>query len=65
LVAGILAWGTLIFWILDNEYIVIGYPIIAQKPGADETWRDIIGIMIAAFTILSSHNILHTIRLHS
>jgi len=50
---------------LDNEYIVIGYPIIAQKPGADETWRDIIGIMIAAFIILSSHNILHAIRTHS
>jgi hypothetical protein len=31
LVAGILAWGTLIFWILDNEYIVMGYPIIAQN----------------------------------
>jgi hypothetical protein len=33
LIAGILAWGTLFFWILDNAYIVFGYPVIAQKPG--------------------------------
>ncbi len=65
LIAGILAWGTLFFWILDNTYIVFGHPIIAQKPGADETWRDMIGIIIATFTILSSHNIFHKIRLHS
>ena len=65
LIAGILAWVTLFFWILDNAYIVFGYPIIAQKPGADETWRDMIGIIIATFTILSAHNIFHKIRLHS
>ena len=65
LIAGILAWVTLFFWILDNAYVVFGYPIIAQKPGADETWRDMIGMIIAAFTILSAHNIFHKIRLHS
>ena len=65
LIAGILAWGTLFFWILDNVHMVLGYPIIAQKPGADETWRDMIGIIIASFTILSSHNIFHKIRLLS
>jgi hypothetical protein len=64
-IAGILAWGTLFFWILDNAYIVLGHPIMAQKPGTDETWRDMIGIIVAAFTILSSHNILNKIRLHS
>jgi hypothetical protein len=65
LIAGILAWGTLFFWILDNAYIVFVHPIITQKPGADETWRDMMGIIIATFTILSSHNIFHKIRLHS
>jgi len=65
LIAGILGWGTLFFWILDNVYIVIGYPVIAQKPGVDETWRDMIGIVIATFTILSSHHIFHKIRLHN
>jgi uncharacterized protein YbjT (DUF2867 family) len=65
LIAGILGWGTLLFWILDIAYIVFGYPIITQKPGADETLRDMIGIVIATCTILSSHNIFHKIRLHS
>ena len=65
LIAGILGWGTLFFWILDIAHIVFGYPIIAQKPGVDETWRDMIGIFIATSTILSSHNIFNKIRLHS
>ncbi|CAN5631553.1 hypothetical protein BH23THE1_BH23THE1_06360 [soil metagenome] len=65
LIAGILGWGTLLFWILDIAYIVFGYPIIAQEPGADETLRDMIGIVIATCTILSAHNIFHKIRLHS
>jgi uncharacterized protein YbjT (DUF2867 family) len=65
LIAGILGWGTLLFWILDIAYIVFGYPIIAQEPGVDETLRDMIGIVIATCTILSSHNIFHKIRLHN
>ncbi|MDN5847972.1 MAG: hypothetical protein L0H53_17060 [Candidatus Nitrosocosmicus sp.] len=65
LIAGILAWGTLLLWILGNAYIVFGYPIIVQEPGVDETWRDMIGIVIATCIILSSHNIFHKIRLHS
>lgn len=63
LIAGILGWGSLLFWILDNFYIILGYPIIAEEPGIDETWRDVIGILIASFTILSSHNIFNKIRL--
>jgi hypothetical protein len=64
LIAGILGWGSLAFWLLDNFHIVSGYPIIAARPGNDEVWRDIAGIIIASFTIISSHNIFHKIRLH-
>lgn len=65
LVAGILGWGSLAFWLLDNFHIVSGYPIIAERPGNDEVWRDIVGIIIASLTIISSHNIFHKIRLHA
>jgi uncharacterized protein YbjT (DUF2867 family) len=64
LVAGILGWGSLAFWLLDNFHIVSGYSIIGERPDNDEVWRDIIGIIIASFTIISSHNIFHKIRLH-
>ena len=65
LIAGILGWGSLAFWLLDNFYIVSGYSIIAARPGNDEVWRDFVGIIIASFTIISSHNIFHKIRLHA
>jgi uncharacterized protein YbjT (DUF2867 family) len=65
LIAGILGWGSLIFWLMDNFYILFGYSIITEKPGNDEIIRDVIGILIAAFTIVSSHNIFNKIRLHN
>ena len=64
LVAGILGWGSLAFWLLDNFHIVSGYSIIGERPDNDEVWRDIVGIIIASFTIISSHNIFNKIRLH-
>ena len=64
LVAGIVAWSTLIFWILDNYYIISGYSLISSNPNANETWRNILGIIIASFTIISSHNIFNKIRFH-
>lgn len=64
LIAGILAWGSLVFWLLDNYNLVFGYSVIANPPANDETLRDIVGIAIASFTIISSHNIFHKIRLH-
>ncbi len=65
LIAGILGWGSLVFWLLDNFYIVTGYPIIAERPGNNEIWRDVVGIVIASFTIISSHNIFNKLRLHN
>jgi len=64
LVAGILGWGSLVFWLLDNIHTVSGYSIIGERPDNDEVWRDIVGIIIASFTIISSHNIFNKIRLH-
>jgi len=63
LIAGILAWCSLAFWLLDNYSLVFGYSVIANNPNNDEILRDIIGITIASFTIISSHNIFHKIRL--
>jgi len=64
LVAGIVGWATLIFWVLDNYYIISGYSLISSNPNANETWRNVMGIIIASFTIISSHNIFNKIRFH-
>ena len=64
LVAGIIGWATLIFWISDNYYIVSGHSLIFSNPDVNETWRNIIGIVIAASTIISSHNIFNKARLY-
>jgi uncharacterized protein YbjT (DUF2867 family) len=57
LIAGIVGWGTLIFWMLDNYYIISGHSLIFSNPNVEETWRNVIGIIIAGLTIISSHNI--------
>jgi hypothetical protein len=42
---------------MDNYYIIGGNSILFSNPNTNETWRNMIGIFIAAFTIISSHNI--------
>src|SRR6476659_6361882 len=64
LVAGIIGWSTLIFWLLDNYYIVSGHSVLFTNPNINETWRNILGIIIACFTIISSHNIFNKSRIH-
>ena len=64
LVAGIIGWSTLIFWLLDNYHIVSGHSILFTNPNINETWRNILGIIIASFTIISSHNIFNKSRIH-
>jgi uncharacterized membrane protein len=63
LVAGIIGWATLIFWLLDSYYIISGHSILFSNPSTNETWRNIIGVIIAAFTIISSHNIFNKERI--
>ena len=62
LLAGIIGWATLAFWLMDNYYIIGGYPILFNTPNVYKTSRNIVGIVIAAFTIISSHNIFNKER---
>ncbi len=64
IVAGIVGWATLIFWMLDNYYIISGHSLLFSNPNASETWRNVIGIIIAVFTIISSHNIFNKAKIH-
>ncbi len=62
LLAGVIGWLTLVFYLMDNYYIIGGHPILFSTPNAYETSRNIVGIVIAAFTIISSHNIFNKER---
>lgn len=62
LLAGIIGWVTLVFWLLDNYYITGDNSILFSNPNINETWRNIIGIIIAVLIIISSHNIFNKVR---
>jgi uncharacterized protein YbjT (DUF2867 family) len=65
MVAGIIGWVTLAFWLTDNIYTVLGNSIIASSPDMIMTIRNFIGAIIAAVVVAASHNVFHKIRVHS
>ena len=61
LIAGIVSWITLIFWLFDNFYVVFDTSLISQQPNEMITWRNFIGTIIAVFAIIASHNTFHKV----
>lgn len=60
LLAGILGWTTLVFWLLDNVYVVFGSSAIASTPDSlMMTARNFIGAIVASLVIVSSHRMFH------
>jgi uncharacterized protein YbjT (DUF2867 family) len=64
IIAGIIGWITLTFWLLDNFYLIFGTSVLASPPGYAMTIRNCIGAVIASLVIASSHNLFHKIRIH-
>jgi hypothetical protein len=64
IIAGIIGWITLTFWLLDNFYLIFGTSVLASPPGYVMTIRNCIGAAIASLVIASSHNLFHKIRVH-
>ncbi len=64
IIAGIVGWITLTFWLLDNFYLIFGTSVLASPPGYLMAIRNCIGVTIAGFVIASSHNLFHKIRIH-
>jgi len=64
IIAGIIGWITLTFWLLDNFYLTFGTSVLASPPGYAMTIRNCIGAAIACLVIASSHNLFHKIRIH-
>jgi uncharacterized protein YbjT (DUF2867 family) len=62
LTAGIIGWVTLAFWLTDIIYTVSGHSLISNSPNLVMTVRNIIGSVIAAVVVATSHNIFHKMR---
>lgn len=61
LIAGILSWITLVFWLLDNYFVVFQTSILASQPNELMMIRNFIGIFTAIITVTASHNLFHKV----
>ena len=61
LIAGVLSWTTLAFWLFDNYHIVFETSVIASQPNDLMTIRNFAGIVMAAMAVVSSHNLFHKV----
>jgi hypothetical protein len=60
MIAGIIGWITLTFWVFNNIYFISDNTIISS---ALVVIRNIIGAILAGLVIAVSHNVFHKIRL--
>lgn len=66
MIAGILGWMTLAFWLVDNIYLIDkDSAIVSEAPNIVMTIRNFVGAVVASLVIASSHNLFHKIRLLS
>ncbi len=63
MIAGIIGWATLAFWLSDTEYAILGHSFLAASNLATNV-RDLISIAIAGLVVVASHNIFHKIRVY-
>lgn len=62
MIAGLLAWITLAFWLFDNYSIVFHKSLIAVEPSINMAIRNFVGVVIASVAIAASHNVFHKIQ---
>jgi hypothetical protein len=64
LIAGIIGWITLTFWLVDNVYTVSGKSLIATSPDIIMTLRNFVGAAVAAIVVAASHTVYHKLRVY-
>ena len=60
-IAGGLSWVTLSLWLFDNLHVVFDTPIISAEPNLAMTVRNFVGVVVAAMSVVASHNLFHKI----
>lgn len=61
LIAGILSWITLAFWLFDNFYVIFETSLIIEKPNIWITVRNFIWAALSSLAVIASHNTFHKI----
>ena len=61
LIAGILSWITLAFWLFDNFYVVFETSLIIDKPNELITIRNFVWAALSIVAVIASHNTFHKI----
>lgn len=61
LIAGILSWITLAFWLFDNFYFVFETSLIIDKPNELITIRNFVWAALSVIAVIASHNTFHKI----
>ncbi|MDH3656731.1 MAG: NAD(P)H-binding protein [Nitrosopumilus sp.] len=61
LIAGVLSWITLAFWLFDNFYVVFETSLIIDKPNELITIRNFIWTALSSIAVIASHNTFHKI----
>lgn len=61
LIAGLISWATLAFWLFDNFYILFDTSLIIEKPNELVTIRNFIWAATSILAVIASHNTFHKI----
>ena len=61
LIAGVLSWITLAFWLFDNFYVLYGTTLIINQPNEWITIRNFIWAALSALAVIASHNTFHKV----
>jgi hypothetical protein len=64
IMAGVIGWITLAFWLLDNIYTISGDSLLANSTDLTMTVRNFVGAAVAGMVVASSHNVFHKIRIY-
>ncbi len=61
LMAGILTWVTMAFWLFDNFHVAFQMSLIAADPSTVIIIRNFVGIGLTVIGIIASHNLFHKV----
>lgn len=61
IIAAVLSWCTMAFWLADNLYLVSGSGILADRPGDIIAVRNFAWAALSAVAVVASHNTFHKI----
>ena len=61
LIAGIISWITLAFWLFDNFYVIFDTSLIIEQPNELITVRNFIWSALSILAVITSHNTFHKV----